>query len=64
MKTWSELPGADKLSEHDRAEMEKFERLLHLVHDGKSQKDAHAEVYGEVVFDAAPGAVTPAKGTP
>jgi hypothetical protein len=51
------LLDADHISEHDQAELEQFERFLYLVREGKSQTAAHAEVYGEVVFDATDGAV-------
>jgi hypothetical protein len=41
-----------EVSEPDLAELEKLERFLYLVKDGKTQVEAYAEVYGEVVFDA------------
>jgi hypothetical protein len=47
------LHGRGELSEHDRAELEKFEDFLWEVKAGKSQADAYRDVYGETVFDAA-----------
>jgi len=42
----------DDLSRADREEIERFKDFLSLVHTGKSQPDAYADLYGEVVFEA------------
>jgi len=38
------------LSEHDKAEVQKFKKFLKVNARLGSQKDAYAEVYGEQVF--------------
>jgi hypothetical protein len=53
----------EKLSDHDRSEVERFKTYLRTISakkaDGLSheaaQRAAHAEVYGEVVFDSGDG---------
>lgn len=46
------------VSAHDREELLKFEQFIKAKASGKTEREAYAEVYGEVVFDA----TTPAPG--
>jgi hypothetical protein len=49
-----DLPGFDALSDHDKAELMKFEAYLQRRHDKPDENPAtvtYPEHYGEVVFE-------------
>lgn len=50
-----DYPGFDQLSDHDKAELVKFEALLLRRRDnpGEDVNHAYAETHGEVVFEYA-----------
>lgn len=47
------------MSEEDCQELENFERFLELVDQGVPEKDAHAQVYGQVLVDRTPATAVP-----
>lgn len=48
------VPKGARITEEDRREMAQFEKFLRTVADGKSQQEAYAETYGEVVYESKP----------
>ena len=53
--TVRDIPGFDQLSDHDKAEVLKFETFLKRRHDKPNEPltHAYAETHGEVVFEYA-----------
>jgi hypothetical protein len=51
--TVRDYPGFDALSDHDKAELLKFETFLQRRHDKPDEdlQHAYAETHGEVVFE-------------
>ncbi len=47
------------MTEADCQELENFERFLELVDQGVPEKDAHAQVYGQVLVDQTPASPEP-----
>ena len=59
--TVRDIPGFDQLSDHDKAEVLKFEAFLQRRHDKPDENvhHAYAETHGETVFEDAEYKIDP-----